>query len=483
MKYIETIRVPFDEVDTIPNSGVIEKLLENNNKCFISLGKCSRLYLYILGTGLFKIFSLILLGSNNIGKDGIGLFGFCPIFNSFNFIQSIYMYIGYIIFGIIFYYFKNPTGVSHSNELTKRKLTTMSSSILNRVNKKSQITKIYMILVCLTFVFYIEIKKVLYIEGFQFFNFWTIEIIFMFLLWRNYFNINFYRHHKVSIIFNVSICSTLLLTASFLPTSLSGENPGNSYQNLNDKLGNYFYCILFIFVFSILSLIYSFSRIYSKVLMQIKFISPYIIIFLFGITGLFVSLISSIVSYFINYHDNIIDYYSVLRSVLNEGKTYKFYLEIFVIYPLYTFTSFMELTFEILTIYYLNPFYVLMTNNLYYGISEFLSFMLNLSSDGLVITHFILAELSEIFAAFSYMVYLEIIELNFCGLNYNLKKHIILKGEDEFNRINTYKITRTVKEEEGDDNDDDEENKNGNKGYKDAKGLIKSLTKKRYENI
>ena len=241
--------------------------MENNNKCFISLGKCSRLYLYILGTGLFKIFSLILLGSNNIGKDGVGLFGFCPIFNSFNFIQSIYMYIGYIIFGIIFYYFKNPTGVSHSNELTKRKLTTMSSFILNRVNKKSQITKIYMILVCLTFVFYIEIKKVLYIEGFQFFNFWTIEIIFMFLLWRNYFIIDFYRHHKVSIIFNVSICSTLLLTASFLPTSLSDENPGNSYQNLNDKLGNYFYCILFIFVFVILSLIYSFSRIYSKVLM------------------------------------------------------------------------------------------------------------------------------------------------------------------------------------------------------------------------
>ncbi len=38
-----------------------------------------------------------------------------------------------------------------------------------------------------------------------------------------------------------------------------------------------------------------------------------------------------------------------------------------------------------------------------------------------------------------------------------------------------------MKEEEGDD--DDEENKNENKGYKDAKGLIKSLTKKRYENI
>ena len=481
MKYIGTIRVPFDEIDTIPNSGVIEKLLENNNKCFISLGKCSRLYLYILGTGLFKIFSLILLGSNNISEDGIGLFGFCPIFNSFNFIQSIYIYIGYIIFGIIFYCFKDVDKIFDSTGLKRRKSGLINNFIHNKPIKNTKKTKIYMFLVCLAFVFYIEIKKVLYIEGFQFFNFWTIEIIFMFLLWRNYFVIDFYRHHKVSIIFNVSICSTLLLTASFLPTSLSDENPGNSYQNLNDKLGNYFYCILFIFVFAILSLIYSFSRIYSKVLMDIYFISPYKIIFLFGITGLFVSLISSIVSYFINYHDNIINYFSALRLVLDEGKAYKFYLEILVIYPLYTFTSFMELTFEILTIYYLNPFYVLMTNNLYYGISEFLSFMLNLSSDGLVITHFILAELSEIFAAFSYMVYLEIIELNFCGLNYNLKKHIILKGEDEFNRISVYQRNE-IKKEENDD-DSDEENKNENKEYKDAKGLIKSLTKKRYENI
>ena len=98
MKTVDSIKISYD--DTITNSTIdIEKDLEkNNNKCFISLGKCSRLYLYILGSGLFKIFSLILLGSNNISEDGIGLSGFCPIFNSFNFIQSIYIYIGYIIF-------------------------------------------------------------------------------------------------------------------------------------------------------------------------------------------------------------------------------------------------------------------------------------------------------------------------------------------------------------------------------------------------
>jgi hypothetical protein len=275
----------------------------------------------------------------------------------------------------------------------------------------------------------------------------------MILLLKKYFVIDFYIHHKVSLIFNISICSTLLLTASFLPTSLSGGNPVNSYTNIKRLLGSYFYCLLFISLFVILSYIYSFSRTYSKVLMQIKFISPYKLIYLFGITGLIISLLAAIIAYFIDYEDNLPNYFSSLKAVLNEGKYYKFYAEIFLIIPLYSFTNFMQLTFEILTIYYLNPFYVLMTNNVYYIISEFISFMLNLSSDGLAIVQFILAELSELFAISGYMVYLEILELNFCGLNENLRTSIMEKGEKEFNLLKKNIIEEENKIEEENDED------------------------------
>ena len=98
----------------------------------------------------------------------------------------------------------------------------------------------------------------------------------------------------------------------------------------------------------------------------------------------------------------------------------------------------MEKAFEILTIYYLNPFYVLMTNNIYHGITEIIFFIVNKSTDGLVITHFILAEFSEIFAFLGYMVYLEIIELNFCGLGKNLRKVIMEKGENEAREISIF---------------------------------------------
>ena len=85
----------------------LKKVLEKNKKP-ITFGKCSRFYLYILGSGSFKMLSSLILGSNKDKENEFGLFGFCPVLNQYNFIQSIYTYIGYIIFGLIFYYFKDP---------------------------------------------------------------------------------------------------------------------------------------------------------------------------------------------------------------------------------------------------------------------------------------------------------------------------------------------------------------------------------------
>ena len=71
----------------------------------ITIGKCNRSYLFIIGSAVFKFLSVFLVGRNNNNRD-IGLFGFCPTFKEFNFIQSIIIYFGYIIFGIIFFSFK-----------------------------------------------------------------------------------------------------------------------------------------------------------------------------------------------------------------------------------------------------------------------------------------------------------------------------------------------------------------------------------------
>ena len=138
--------------------------------------------------------------------------------------------------------------------------------------------------------------------------------------------------------------------------------------------------------------------------MQIKFVSPFKIIFVIGIVGLPISIITSIVSYYLGYKkDNLFEYFEIMGKNKIEKETYKFWVEIFCIYPLFSFTSFMELTCEILTFYYLNPFFVLMTNNLYYIIIELNSFLLNISTNKYKIAHFLIAEFSEVFAFLDYM--------------------------------------------------------------------------------
>ena len=107
--------------------------LDNNigritiNKHLISLGKCSRFYLYILGAGSFKLLSLLILGEVGFFVDGIGLFGFCPVLHEYNFIQSIFSYIGYIIFGIIFLHFQGSNSLDVEKDENK-----LTNIILNK---------------------------------------------------------------------------------------------------------------------------------------------------------------------------------------------------------------------------------------------------------------------------------------------------------------------------------------------------------------
>ena len=202
----------------------------------ITLGKCSRFYLLILGSIISKIVSIFLLGNKNITKKDFGLFGFCPVFNDYNFIKHIIIYFGYIIFGIIFLFFKDVKKVAINESIKrkiviKRNITDIRTSKINTKNNRIQL-----FFFCLLLPTHSQIRKVLYVEGFKFFHFWTFESLFVLYFMRKYFIIDFYIHHKVSIIFIISIGSILILIATFLPNSLLGDNSGNAYQNIEKKI-------------------------------------------------------------------------------------------------------------------------------------------------------------------------------------------------------------------------------------------------------
>jgi hypothetical protein len=189
--------------------------------------------------------------------------------------------------------------------------------------------------------------------------------------------------------------------------------------------------------------------------MDLKYISPYLLIFIIGIFGLFLTLITLIFTSCINceneakqyckiynnedrenvYMDSIPIYFYNLKKQINYNITY-FYVEISIVTPLFLFINFIQMAFEMLIIYYLNPNYKLISDCIYYAIKILIEFSREYSREEdnkYTLLKFTFEFVAEILAILGYMIYLEIIELRFCGFDSNIKKNIIDRSFKESN--------------------------------------------------
>jgi hypothetical protein len=217
--------------------------------------------------------------------------------------------------------------------------------------------------------------------------------------------------------------------------------------------------------------------------MYFNYISPYKIIYYYGIIGAILTAIGLVFVTFKNcgetegtphklcyvemvdarnvtqyYYDNFFKYFEELGNNLKDSK-FAFYFEIFLITPFYFAINFFEFLCEILIIYYLNPNYVLIRENLYYFVIRFIFILIYKDDYQKYITfqQFLILQSSEFLALLGYLVYFEIIELRFCKLDKDLKKNIANRGDRE-SKIN--KNPDTLKEnEDNNDNNDNEDDK------------------------
>ena len=404
---------------------------EKNIK-LISIGNCSKFYFYILGSALFKFCSIIIL--TEIGNNN-GLFGFVPILSFYGSMQSIYTYLSYIIFGTIFQF------CSKRKDRDENKYNTLNTIHIKIINRYKNKTNLKFILTCFSFTIYSEIQNLLFSFGYDSLDFWTFELIFVFILMKKYFEFDIYRHHKCSIISIIIICTILLFIATFLPNFDSKME--SQYEYVKNELGSYFYSIPIMFIFIIISFIYGFSRTYSKILMQSKYISKFILIIFIGIAGLITTITISIIFYFLE-KDNFFAYFMELKN----HTTWEILRDVLIITPLFMFFQFMQIFLEILIIYYLNPVFCLLLNNICYGTRRLIFFLIDINMEYLA--SFILMETSEIVSLFGYIINLEIIELNFCGLSDNTRRNIMNKSEYEFNKLRNDNKTLDEDEEEED---------------------------------
>ena len=234
-------------IDSTNNNNDINnrETITTKNKKLITIGKCSKFYFYILGSTLFKLFSLFLLGFK---KRDTGIFGFVPILYSYRSMQSIYTYLSYILFGTILHLCSKGED-NYNKQFRARALSLAYDKLMNQ-NKTRK--NFLIILTCFSFVIYNEIQNVLYSFRYQNYDYWSFDILFTFLLMKKYFEVDVQKHHKCSIIFVTIICTLLLFIVSFLPNSIT--NGLNQYQFIKEQLGSYFYSIIFISIFLLLSL-------------------------------------------------------------------------------------------------------------------------------------------------------------------------------------------------------------------------------------
>ena len=333
------------------------------------------------------------------------------------------------------------------------------------------------ILYCFLYFFYFELFTILYYLGLQELDLWVFNIIFTTLFMITLLKKPLFKHQLFSLGF------------TFFTNIISIISINIYYDVGIDILGdNLFFIILIYIVFVINSCLISYSRVNLKILMDLKYVSLYKIIFYIGIIGcILISMCLIITSIFQcpessfcrkssedeappYYFDSFPIYISELKNIISNANNaiYAFWSEIIAVTPLKICGCFFECLLELLIIYYLNPIYILVSDSIYYTSLKVLNLIFynekeyNKEKEDKIGMQF-LKVIIEIVTFLNYLIYLEIIELKFCGLDKNLKISITKRGIRE---IKGYDFDESHDDEEAssDYNTDNESNNDNDIG-------------------
>ena len=399
--------------------------------CCIGFGKCSYFYFYLFGAIL----------TNAIKRELLNIDSF--ILKQFLQLQSIYRYFSYILFGLLFnwilvrYLHKKKRKEDNNEEINRRKLSrtkTLNTLIYNNILKFPKKDIFSCIFVCFIYILHLESLKIVGYFNLGSLNIWTAHIGFIIIFMNIYFPQNIYKHQLYSMIF-VIILDTILIFAS---TFFDYDDNKNIYQVKGIVLCN---CVILFYI--CITFIFSYAEVKTKILIDLKYLSPYIIIILVGLIGFIINTIVALIFEFygnectdlsdinINCYANVSSYFDILKNIFNNNPK-EFYIEIFFFSIFFMIFEFLNMTFVIFIYKYLNPSYLLLSDNIYFTFNSLINFFfIKKKFDSLSIKKFIISESSEIFELLAFLIYLELIELRFCGLNKNIRKNIEKRAEIE----------------------------------------------------
>lgn len=420
---------------------------------------------YVVRTCFLSLLDLQLINENK------NIFFFEVTLKNHVLMELLLEYAGIITFGIIFlFFFDKKKNSKEQNPKKEHKKCSLSFLRLKRRSLK------LLLIGSVLFGIPLIIRTILYFSGTWELDMWIFNIIFICIFMRLILNKGIYKHQLYALIL-IFTSNLILISAS---SSTKKKIDGKSiYDTLHDNYQSYFSIVIFYIIYLMLSALTCSSQVIQKKLMDIYYISPFLILVMAGIICFFFTFIAYIMTskvactdYFVNngfckigyekeygsdkFFDNFNIYIYNLRDKLNTDKA-SFYLEIFIVYPLYTFSFFLKEYFEILIIMYLNPNYVLISNSLYFSLIMVFTLIKDASN-----LQTILQFIGEVIAIIGYLFYVEIFEIKFCELNKNTKLRIFLRSEDEiiasFAADNELDRDSNVFEDENTENSENKDN-------------------------
>lgn len=432
-------------------------------KKYIGFGKWIKSYRFIFYAVGLKILVDNFFSFNSVfPQSDVSILGFESVISKHIIIQNFYKYFSFIIGGLLFrYIIKANTKEDKNGSIyfynEKKESFLASPSLIHYKTNRINIIKyplVEILLVSFLYALYFEYVDILNIFDIGNMSFWTLEIGLMMIFMKKYFVVTFYNFQKCSFIFMLVSVSLLLFIASVLPVKDIDnkiETPYHILASLVDE--KYFLMFLVSVLINIFYFFISYTRVKLKVLTDLKYISPYTIIFFIGICGtivtsfeiIFGSLFSceGVYKEFcvtsddndIKYFDNIKIYFlNLAKKMKSSDKAYEFYLEILLLLPIFLVINFLHIICEFWIIIRLNPYFALIQNNFAYLITYLLYLIFErdtLQEKEYYLTRILLVMLAEMIAIICFFIYLQIIELRFCGLDIYLQRNLLLLAQIE----------------------------------------------------
>ena len=415
---------------------------------YISFGEYNHLYKYIWFFVIIKLVNEYIFGyafPEQIRPD---------IFNSINYpsnkiVQRFFNYLSsFILSAFIILYEKSQTKkqgvetIKFSNSLLKYKF-----EFFNHESLKHKIKSIvFFSVICIISNDTIE---TIMSAGFNPLIYWEFDLFIIAYINLILYEYPLFTHKKLAIII-VSVFSSLFQIIS-------------TFEYLFDDKYNLFYKnhIIIIPIITITYPLLSIIRFYAickiKWLLDYKFVPLGVFYSIFSFSGMIIFLIASFISTYIKCPDmtTIYDIDLICTIKIEIGNTIEYYFDNYFYFIeklwdkdslgmniLYIFLFIIRLILESFGILLsfintknLNPEYYQCSYQLLFFIIfliELIKAIINDDSIGISVLNL----LTETISLISIMIYLEIIELKFCGLNNNLKKYIEKRGNIEYEMTN-----------------------------------------------